>query len=48
MVPRGETIKLIQRNYVNPGPGAPRGPDPAQILNPIAIVLPGSNRPATQ
>ena len=43
LVPAGGTIKLIQRNYVNPG--SKRGPDPYQILNPVAIVLDGRNRP---
>jgi hypothetical protein len=43
LVPTGGTIKLIQRNYVNPGSSS--GPDPNKILNPVAIVLNGSNRP---
>lgn len=43
LVPTGELIKLIQRNYVNPG--SRRGPDPAKILNPVLIVLDGRNRP---
>ena len=43
LVPSGETIKLIQRNYVSPGTSA--GPDPAKLLNPIAIVLDGRQRP---
>jgi hypothetical protein len=43
LVPVGETIKLIQRNYVNPG--SRRGPEPAKLLNPIAIVLDGRARP---
>ncbi len=43
LVPTGGTIKFIQRNYVNPG--SRRGPDPAKILNPVAIVLDGRNRP---
>lgn len=43
LVPLGETIKLIQRNYVNPG--SARGPDPTKLLNPVAIVLDGRSRP---
>jgi hypothetical protein len=43
MVPRGETIKLMQRNYVKPGSTV--GPDPERMLNPIAIVLNGNERP---
>jgi hypothetical protein len=43
LVPKGGIIKLIQRNYVNPG--STSGPDPAKILNPVAIVLNGWNRP---
>ena len=42
-VPRGGTIKLIQRNYVNPG--STNGPNPDDILNPVVIVLNGRNRP---
>lgn len=37
MVPKGEPIKIIQRNYVVPG--STRGPDPTQLLNPVAIIL---------
>jgi hypothetical protein len=43
-VPVGESIKLLQRNYINPG--SARGPDPARILNPVALVLDGRRRPA--
>jgi len=39
MVPRGGTVKLIQRNYIVPG--TTRGPDPHQLLNPVTIVLDG-------
>lgn len=46
LVPTGGLIKLIQRNYVNPG--SRRGPDPAMILNPVAIVFDGGNRPMTK
>lgn len=43
LVPTGEIIKFIQRNYVNPGSRS--GPDPARILNPVALVLDGRSRP---
>ncbi len=43
LVPTGGSIKFIQRNYVNPG--STNGPDPNRILNPVAIVLDGRNRP---
>jgi hypothetical protein len=43
LVATGELIKLIQRNYVNPG--SRRGPHPKWILNPVTIVLDGGNRP---
>lgn len=46
MVPRGGTIKIIQRNYVVPG--TTRGPDPHQLLNPVAIVLDGAARSASR
>jgi hypothetical protein len=35
VVPKGDTIKIAQRNYVNPD--TRRAPDPWQILNPVAI-----------
>lgn len=37
MVPKGDVVKIIQRNYVVPGTA--RGVDPARVLNPVAIVL---------
>lgn len=43
LVPTGGLIKFIQRNYVNPG--STNGPDPNKVLNPVAIVLNGLNRP---
>ncbi len=43
LVPAGELIKFIQRNYINPGSSS--GPDPKYILNPVTIVLNGTNRP---
>lgn len=44
MVPRGNLIKIIQRNYVVPGSTA--GPDPTQVVNPTLIVLNGAARPS--
>lgn len=44
LVPTGGTVKLIQRNYINPG--STSGPDPDYMLNPVAIVLDGRNRPS--
>jgi len=35
VVPKGDTIKIAQRNYVNPGTN--RGPDPWKVLAPVAI-----------
>lgn len=43
LVPAGATIKMLQRNYVSPGSN--RGPDPARVLNPLAIVFDGTHRP---
>ncbi len=43
LVPAGEAIKIIQRNYVVPGTA--RGPDPLQVVNPTLIVLDGAVRP---
>lgn len=43
MVPRGDVIKIIQRNYIVPG--TVTGPDPKQLLNPVAIFLNGNARP---
>lgn len=40
LVPLGDTIKIVQRNYVNPG--SRRGPDPHKVLNPVAIEFDGS------
>lgn len=42
MVPPGEAVKIIQRNYIEPGTA--RGPDPALLLNPVAIVFDGKKR----
>ncbi|WP_136807197.1 hypothetical protein [Desulfosediminicola flagellatus] len=39
MVPRGDTVKIIQRNYINPG--SMRGPDPSKVLNPFSITFYG-------
>ncbi len=40
LIPKGDTIKIVQRNYVNPG--SRRGPDPFKVLNPISIQFNGS------
>ena len=40
LVPRGGTIKIAQRNYVNPD--SRRAPDPWKMLNPVAIEFDGS------
>jgi hypothetical protein len=45
LVPVGEQIKLMQRNYVNPGSAS--GPDPAKVLNPFTITLDGRYRPSS-
>jgi hypothetical protein len=45
MVPVGDQIKLMQRNYVPPG--SISGPDPARVLNPFAITLDGRRRPTS-
>ena len=42
-VPRGDTVKIIQRNYLNPG--SRRAPEPHMVLNPFSIVFDGSTRP---
>jgi hypothetical protein len=39
LVPRGDTIKILQRNYINPG--SRRGPDPHKVLNPVSIQFDG-------
>jgi hypothetical protein len=45
-IARGDTIKIVQRNYVNPPselyPYSRRGPDPKKILNPVSIEFDGS------
>jgi hypothetical protein len=43
LVPIGETIKLIQRNYIRPG--TKRGADAADVLSPSVIILNGTTRP---
>jgi len=43
MVPKGEAIKIAQRNYVTPGTN--RAPNPNWILSPVAIEFDGSKRP---
>jgi hypothetical protein len=37
MVPKGDVMKVIQRNYIVPG--SSRGADPTQVLNPITITF---------
>ncbi len=46
MVPRGEDIKIVQRNYV--APGGTRAADPKQVVNPTLIVFDGAKRPLGQ
>jgi hypothetical protein len=43
-IPRGDILRLIERDYVNPGSAG--GPDPAKLLKPVAIVLDGRHRPS--
>jgi hypothetical protein len=43
LVPAGETIKLIQRNYIRPG--TKRGPSAEDLLSPSVIILDGTRRP---
>jgi hypothetical protein len=40
LVPKGDTVKIVQRNYV--APGSRRGPEPSCVLNPVAIEFDGS------
>jgi hypothetical protein len=40
LVPKGDTIKIIQRNYITPG--SRRGPDPYKVLEPVSIEFDGS------
>ncbi len=39
LIPRGDTVKIIQRNYINPG--SMRGPNPHAVLEPVAIEFDG-------
>lgn len=43
MIPRGGSLKIVQRNYVVPG--SARGPDPALVVDPVLIILDGASRP---
>ena len=43
LIPTGETIKVVQRSYVNPGTA--RAPDPSMMLHPVALLLDGRQRP---
>lgn len=45
LFPVGETLKLMQRNYITPGSLV--GPDPTKLLNPVAITLDGTARPSS-
>ncbi|WP_136523976.1 hypothetical protein [Geomonas ferrireducens] len=46
LVPAGDTIKILQRNYMTPG--STRGPDPLKVLAPFSIQFDGTKgmRPA--
>ena len=46
LVPKGDLIKFIERNYVTPG--LTTAPDPDKILNPVAIIFDGTHRPLMQ
>jgi hypothetical protein len=46
MIPPGDAVKIIQRNYVVPGTA--RGPDPRELVNPALIVLDGAIRPESR
>ncbi len=37
LVPKGDKLKIIQRNYIVPG--SSRGPDPTKLVNPRLIIL---------
>ncbi|SDS37891.1 hypothetical protein [Pseudomonas oryzae] len=39
----GEALKIIQRNYINPG--TRRGPAPSMVLNPVSLEFDGNHRP---
>jgi hypothetical protein len=43
IVPAGETIKVMQRNYIRPGTA--RGPAAEKLLSPSVIILDGATRP---
>jgi hypothetical protein len=45
MIPVGNLLKFLQRNYIVPG--GTRGADPTQVLNPTLIVLNGASRPSS-
>ncbi|WP_373049256.1 hypothetical protein [Vulgatibacter sp.] len=46
MIPRGGTIKMLQRNYIVPG--TMRGASPELVLNPVVVVLDGMARPKSE
>ncbi len=39
LVPIGDTVKIVQRNYINPGSSC--GPDPTKVLNPVSFQFYG-------
>ena len=41
--PTPGALKIIQRNYINPG--TRRGPAPGMVLNPVSMEFDGNNRP---
>lgn len=43
LIPKGETVTFIERNYVVPGTA--RGADSRQTLTPLVIVFDGKERP---
>lgn len=46
MIPKGETVAFIERNYVVPGTA--RGADSRQTLTPLVIIFDGNARPSSR
>lgn len=46
MIPKGETVAFIERNYVVPGTA--RGADSRQTLTPLVIIFDGKARPSSR
>jgi hypothetical protein len=44
IIPKGEAIKIIQRNYIFPG--TTRGADARLLLSPLVVTFDGTNRPS--